>query len=74
MKNIETMIVAMSKVEIPICPYCGAEPIVEVETKKSHTESDKVILQKVSCSCCGLAAPINVWCAIADNFEKPIVE
>lgn len=74
MKKKETMIVAMSRVEIPLCPYCGGEPIVEVDTKKHPMKSDEVTHQEASCPCCGLSAPMNVWCTIADEFKNPIAE
>lgn len=65
-------IVTMQEQDIPICPYCGTIPIVEVIVKKSPMESDSVSLQEVSCPCCGLCASRQVWEDICQAIDAPI--
>lgn len=67
-------IVMMGERKISLCPYCGAEPNIEVDVKKKSFYNDRISNQEVTCYCCGLSAPIDVWEAIADNFEKSIVK
>lgn len=74
MKKTEVRAAKTVKEIISNCPYCGAEPLIEVEVSKKNTESDTISHRDVICYCCGLSAPVNVWESIADNFENPICE
>ena len=62
------------EMEVPNCPYCGAEPLVEVQIKKENTASDTVSHTEVNCYCCGLGAPLKVWEELASKFTNPIAE
>ena len=73
MNKNKMKIVMMSENEVSLCPYCDGIPSVEVDIKKGNFDNDKVSKQEVTCYCCGLSAPMDVWEAIADNFEKSIV-
>lgn len=74
MNKNKMRIVMMGEAKISLCPYCGAEPSVEVDIEKKAFDNDKATKQEVTCYCCGLSAPISVWETIADNFEESIIK
>lgn len=70
MKTVKMNVPVMREEEIPLCPYCGGIPVVEVDIQKTHTESDRIASTDLCCPYCGLLAPKEVWYTIAGTIEK----
>jgi len=74
MKKARLSVVAMKDIDISLCPYCGAPPIMVVSTGEDIWESTRVTNQEVKCPCCGLSAMPDVWESIANRFEESICD
>ena len=68
-------IVGMIDREIPLCPYCGADPVVDVKICPAEKGSSASVMQTiVQCPHCGICMPLRQWEAIAAAIEQPARE
>ena len=68
-------IVGMVAREIPLCPYCGAVPVVDVKICPAEKGDSASVMQTlVQCPHCGICMPLRQWDAIAAEIDMPVKE
>ena len=68
-------IVGMVDREIPLCPYCGSVPVVDVEICPPENGNSAAVMDTiVQCPLCRLRMSLLKWEAISAIIKQPLTK